>query len=186
MVKRYGNAVVETNIGERMGDRVIVVAGETSAIGADRAGEDEMQSVGAAVEIVQRQAVGDVGVGDVDAREYGPAPGVRPQGRDGRTCGVGIERLDGETIIGPGDERFEGRALERALDESAPLGFRGLWKSTRQRRLLSRHVRRRPPLFRAAFSHEPVRRATANPPIAERALFSGPNALTSADRASGG
>jgi acyl carrier protein len=31
-----------------------------------------------------------------------------------------------------------------------------------------------------------VRRATANPPTAERALFSGPNALTSADRASAG
>ncbi len=184
-VERQRNAVVEANIGERVSDRVIVVADEPPAVGADRAGEDEMQSVGAAVEVLQSQAVGGVSVGDVDARENRPAAGVFAQDREGRTSGAGVDGLKGKPVIALGDERFEGRAFERPLNKGAPLRVGGLRKDPRQRRLLSRHFRCRPPLFRAAFSHEALRRATANPPRARRALFSRPNALTSADCARG-
>ncbi len=77
-----------------MGDRVIVVAGQAGAIGALRAGENKMQSVGAAFEILERETVCGVRVGKIDARENRPAAGRFAQGARDGGARAGVERRD--------------------------------------------------------------------------------------------
>ena len=117
------------------------VGGETVAIGADRAGEDEREPGRAVFEIVQRLGIGRRRIGMVDALDDRPRrAGCAPRHRLRVRLAV-VERLDGEPVIGPGDEPLvERRALEHAFDQLAPLLAGGRGKFGRQ--AVARRARR--------------------------------------------
>ena len=64
--------------------------GETEAIGARSAGEDDLQTVGAVGEVVERQVVGGGGIGMVEASENLPGAGATQRARP---FAAWIERL---------------------------------------------------------------------------------------------
>ncbi len=133
-------AVVEADVGEETGDRLVTVVGQARATGALRAGEDDVQAVGAAFEVLERQPVGGVGVGEVDAAEDRPAAGGAAQRARPGGCRARIERGDGRAVIGLRDEPVEGAALQRLVDKLAPLLFGRLWKNPGDGCLVGAHL----------------------------------------------
>jgi hypothetical protein len=130
------NAGVEMDASEDARQRPFV-GGQTVVVGADPAGEDESEGGRAVLEIVQRLGIGCGRVGMIDALHDPPgraggAPGNRPCVRL-----AAVKRLDGQTVIGLGDEPgVEGRALEHAFDQPAPLVARSGGKLRSQRQVV--------------------------------------------------
>ena len=183
------NAVVQPDVFQKMGDGLAAVAGQTRAIGALRAGEDDMQAVGAAVEVFERKLIGGVRIGEIDAAENGPAAGRAAQGARRLDLRARVERGDGGAVIGFGDELVEGAALQRLIDELEPLIFGRLWKNPGDGSLIGAHLDLTPHVSRA-FCHEAppqgsgrcaataIRQGRSDP----WALFSAPKPVTKAHR----
>ena len=181
-VDRQRNAVVEADIGEQDERwRRRCRRSRPAAIGAVRAGEDEMQSVGAAVEVVERKRLATSASATSTRARMAQRPGVWRRARGAATCGARVERGDGER---------RHRSWRRACRRSAPFSAR----STSLRHCSSVACGKTPAsavscrvicdlspsMFRAPFAHEARRRS---PPqirraARARALFSRPNALT--------
>ena len=127
-----GNAVIETHFVEDMRQSGVAVVVERRAVSPLRPGENEVQTVGAAFEILERLGVGGFRIGDVDAGEDGPAAGIDAQRAWAGRLGAPIERIDRRAVVGLGDELVESSALQGAFDGFAPLVFAGLGKTSRQ------------------------------------------------------
>ena len=56
-----------------MRDGLVAVAQEAVAIGSLRAGENEVQAVGAALQIFERETIRRIRIREVDARKDGPS-----------------------------------------------------------------------------------------------------------------
>ena len=110
---------------------------EAKTVGAERAGEHDLQTVRSIGEVVERLGVGVVGVGMIELRDDPP----RTTGSNGP--GAFRRRIDGfdlNAIRGLGHERFKARALKRGFSGSAPIGLGVGGKKVRDR------AQRRPPL----------------------------------------
>ena len=127
------DAGIEVHVGERTRE-CLLGGGEPVAVGADRAGEDEREPGRAVFEIVQGLGICRRRFGMVDALDDRPRhAGCAPRHRL-RVRHPAVERLDGEPVIGLGDEPLvERRALEHAFDQLAPLLAGGRGKLGRQR-----------------------------------------------------
>ena len=110
----------------------VAVVVERRAVSSLRPSENEVQTVGAAFEILERLGVGGFRIGDVDAGEDGPAAGIDAQRAWAGRLGAPIERIDRRAVVGLGDELVESSALQGAFDGFAPLVFAGLGKTSRQ------------------------------------------------------
>ena len=137
----HRDAVVQPNLVQDMRQRGVAVVFKRRAIGALRAGENKMQTVGAALEIFERLdvggvQVGGVQVGEVDAGENGPAAWIYAQSARAGRLGAPIERVNRRAVVGLGDEPLESSAFQRAFDAFAPLVFTRLGKTSRQRVML--------------------------------------------------
>ena len=93
---------------------------QSETVGAERAGEHDLQTVGAVGEVVERLGVGLVGVRMIEPRD--DAPGTRGSKRS-RPVRRPVNRFDPDAVGGLGHERFEARALKRRLGRFAPVGF---------------------------------------------------------------
>ena len=110
---------------------------KTVAVAADRPGKDQGEAGRAILEIVQRLGIGRGRIGMIEAL-HDPPGGARRAADNGPRVGLAaVERLDGEPVIGLGDELLvERRALEHALHQLAPLLARGRRKLGGQRQLV--------------------------------------------------
>ena len=96
---------------------------ETCAVRAEAAGDDELETVRAIAEIVKGLCIGGGRVGIVDPLDDGPAA-LRRRCQRG-LWGGGIERLDGDAVIGLSDQRRDCLSLEDAFHPCAPVGVSG-------------------------------------------------------------
>ena len=111
---------------------------QSVAIGADGAGENEIETGGAIFEIAQRLLIGGTRVGMVDTLDYLPWHG-RSAGDRLRACRARIERLDPKAVIALAHQPLiEGSTLQSGLDERAPLGRIGGREFGGQRDFLGR------------------------------------------------
>ena len=114
------DAGVEMHAFERGGDRLRRTV-EAVAIGAGAAGEGEAQAGGAVFQIVQRLAVGGLGVGMVYPLHHLPGRS-RPPGHHRRMRRPLVKRLDPQAVIGAAHQPLvEIGAFQRRLDQRAPL-----------------------------------------------------------------
>ena len=103
------------------------IAGEAATVGADAAGENDLQPVRAIAEIVERLRVGGGRIGLVDTLEDGPAA-LRAGDRRG-PGGGGVERLDRNAVVGLARERRRALALQDGFDPAPPVCVAGGRKS---------------------------------------------------------
>ena len=111
---------IETHAIESLVKRGGVEPSEAKAVGAERAGGHDLQTVRAIGEVVERLGVGLVGIGMIESRDDPPrtAGAKRPGAFRGR-----IDGFDPNAVRGLGHERFEACALERGFSGPAPIGF---------------------------------------------------------------
>ena len=103
---------------------------EAVAVGAERAGEHDLQIVRAIDEVVESLGIGLAGFRVVKARDDAPGPvgSKRP-----RALTRSIDGLDPDAVRGFGDKRFNARAMKRRFGGPAPIGFGAGRKKARSR-----------------------------------------------------
>ncbi len=95
---------------------------ETIAVSADRAGEDERKASGAVLELVQCLGICHRRVGMIDALHDLPGNASRATGKRLGIRPSHVQRLDGQPVIGMGDQRaVVWPLLEHGFDQLAPL-----------------------------------------------------------------
>ena len=111
---------IETDPIEGVVKRGRIESSEAKTVGAERAGEHDLQTVRSVGEVVERLGVGLVGVRMVESRDDAPRPpgSDRPWAFRWR-----IDGFDPNAIRGLGHKRFESRSVERRLSDSTPIGF---------------------------------------------------------------
>jgi len=93
---------------------------KAKAVVADGRGENERDAVRTVVQVFENLGVGGLRIGQIDPLTDGPRR-TRSASCDGlRFLSTRLERLGGDTVIGRGAQRGEGRALERLLNERPP------------------------------------------------------------------
>ena len=93
---------------------------EAVAVGANRAGEHDLQTVRAIDEVVESLGIGLAGFRVVKARDHAPGPVGSKRPRAFRRS---IDGLDPDAVGGLGDKRVEVRAIKRRFGGPAPIGF---------------------------------------------------------------
>ncbi len=137
------NICVQVNAVERARNRSLGCI-ETIAVSADRAGEDKRKASGAVLELVQRLGICQRRVGMIDALHDLPGKTRRATGKRLGILPSHVQRLDGQPVIGMGDQRAVVRPLlEHGFDQLAPL-FSGRWRELGSQRQIVIHGHKMP------------------------------------------
>ena len=119
-IKLKAGSSVELHAVEGEPQRVRIVSFEPESIGADRAGEHDLQSVRPAREILEGLGIGFARIGIVEARHDAPwSAGAQGPG----TVRWLIDGFDAEAVDGAGHELVEARPFEGRLGGLSPVGL---------------------------------------------------------------
>ena len=115
-------AVVEPDAVERAMQGRRIPFAQTMTVGAGSAGEDDLQPIGPAGEILARLGIRVAGFGMIHARQHGPGAGADARRPGGRSASS-VERLQRDPVRGFRDERVQRSALQRSLSRPEPFGL---------------------------------------------------------------